>query len=486
MVNLKRIGLFAGLIAFGLIYFFADFGEGFENAKLMAAIAAWVAIWWITEPVPLAVTSLLPLILFPVLGLLSAKDTSQAYINSTIFLFMGGFIIALAMEKWNLHKRIALYVISLFGSTPSKIILGFMTATGFISMWISNTATAIMVLPIGLAILYKLEDQFGAESIKKFAVALMLGIAYSSSIGGIATLIGTPPNLVLKRIYSISFPDKPEILFGEWVILVFPLAAVLLFLAWIILTKLIFKPGHFEIDKSLIKNERKLLGKMSFEEKAVSIISILTSVFWIFRADLDVGVIVIPGFANLLPFPELIDDSTIAIGMSILLFLIPVKTKGHEDKKILTVKIFRKIPWEIILLFGGGFALAEGFVSSGLSNLIGSMFLGLKGMNIILLIFIVCLTITFLTELTSNTATAQIILPILASIAIQFEIHPLLLMIPATISASMAFMMPVATPPNAIVFGSQRINILNMAKAGLILNLFFAVLITIYFYFHLI
>ena len=482
MKNLQRFGLFFGIISAVLIYSFADFGPGFENAKLMAAIAAWVAIWWITEPVPLAVTSLLPLILFPVLGLLSAKDTSQAYINSTIFLFMGGFIIALAMEKWNLHKRIALYLISVFGTTPSKIILGFMIASAFISMWISNTATAIMVLPIGLAILYKLEDQFGAENIKKFSVALMLGIAYACSIGGVATLIGTPPNLVFKRIYSISFPDKPEILFGEWLFLVFPLMAVMLFLAWIILTKLIFKPGHFEIDKSLIKNEKKLLGKMSFEEKAVSIISILTSIFWIFRADLDVGLFVIPGFSNLLPFPELIDDSTIAIGMSILLFLIPVKTKGHEDKKILTVKIFRKIPWEIILLFGGGFALAEGFVSSGLSKYIGSMFLGFKGINIILLILIVCLTITFLTELTSNTATAQIILPILASIAIQFEIDPLLLMIPATISASMAFMMPVATPPNAIVFGSQRINILDMAKAGLVLNLFFAVLITLYFH----
>lgn len=452
----------------------------------MAAIAAWVAIWWITEPVPLAVTSLLPLVFFPLSGLMSAKDISQAYINSTIFLFMGGFIIALAMEKWNLHKRIALYIISIFGASPSKIILGFMVACAFLSMWISNTATAIMILPIGLAILYKLEDQFGTENIKKFAIALMLGIAYSSSIGGIATIIGTPPNLVFKRIYSISFPDKPEMLFGEWLFFVFPLAAVMLIFAWIILTKLIFKPGHFELDKSLIKTERKILGKISFEERAVLIISAATALLWIFRADLEIGTLVIPGFSKFLPFPELIDDSTIAIGMSIILFFIPVKTKGHEDKKILTVKIFRKIPWEIILLFGGGFALAEGFVSSGLSKYIGTIFIGFKGMDIILLIFIICLTITFLTELTSNTATAQIILPILASIAIEFEIDPLLLMIPATISASMAFMMPVATPPNAIVLGSQRINILDMAKAGIVLNLVFAVLITIYFYFRLI
>ncbi|KAB2838461.1 MAG: SLC13/DASS family transporter, partial [Melioribacteraceae bacterium] len=363
------------------LYFFADFGEGYENAKLMAAIASWVAIWWITEPVPLAVTSLLPLILFPLTGLMNSNDISEAYINSTIFLFMGGFIIALAMEKWNLHKRIALHLISIFGSSPSKIIFGFMIACAFLSMWISNTATTIMILPIGLAILFKLEDQFGIENIKKFAIALMLGIAYSSSIGGIATLIGTPPNLVFKRIYSISFPDKPEMLFGEWLFLVFPLAAMMLILAWIILTKFIFKPGNFKIDKSLIKNERKLLGKMRFEEKAVSIVSMLTSILWIFRADLDVGLFVIPGVANFLPFPELIDDSTIAIGMSILLFFIPVKSKGHEDKKILTVKIFRKIPWEIILLFGGGFALAEGFVNSGLSKYIGFMFLGFKGVN---------------------------------------------------------------------------------------------------------
>jgi len=251
MTRLQKIGLFAGIAAAIVIYLFADFGQGYEKAKVMAAVAVWVAVWWITEPIPLAITSLLPLVLFPFFGLLSTKSTAGAYINSTIFLFMGGFILALAMEKWNLHKRIALILIMVVGSTPSKIILGFMIASAFISMWISNTATAIMLLPIGLAILYKLEDQFGRETIKNFATSLMLGIAYACSVGGVATLIGTPPNLVFKRVYSITFPNKPEILFGEWMIFALPLTLILLPVIWFVLTKVVFKIGQFKIDKEI-------------------------------------------------------------------------------------------------------------------------------------------------------------------------------------------------------------------------------------------
>lgn len=484
MRKLQKFGLFAGIFVALLIYFTADFGFENSDAKIMAAIAAWVAIWWITEAIPLAATSLLPIVLFPLFGLLSGKDIAHAYINSTILLFMGGFIIAIAMEKWDLHKRIALFLITLFGRSSSTIILGFMVASAFLSMWISNTATAVMLLPIGMAMLSKIEEEFGAENTKKFSIALMLGIAYSCSVGGIGTIIGTPPNLVFHRIYAITFPDNPEISFGRWLLFGLPLVIIMLAVVWVVLTKVVFKSDKALIlDRSIVKKELTALGKMTFEEKSVFIVFILTALLWIFRKNLQIGILTIPGWSNSLPTSAFIDDGTVAIAMSIILFLIPVKSKGKKEKALLDVKVFRKIPWEIILLFGGGFALAKGFISSGLSDFIGAKFAGLQGVPTILIIAVICFTITFLTELTSNTGTAEIILPILASLSVTLDIDPKLLMIPATISASMAFMMPVATPPNAIVFGSGRIKIGEMARAGLILNLIGVVVISVYSYF---
>jgi sodium-dependent dicarboxylate transporter 2/3/5 len=446
--NLKKYGLHLGIIVMFLFLLFIDFGEGNNNTKIMAAIAVLMSIWWITEAVPLAATSLIPLILFPLFGIISGQDAAEAYINSTIFLFMGGFIIAIAMEQWNLHKRIALNLINIFGKNPSSIILGFMIASAFLSMWISNTATAVMILPIGLAILLKLESEYGVEKTRKFSIALMLGIAYACSIGGIGTLIGTPPNLVFQRIYAISFPDKPEVLFGEWMLFAVPLSIVMLGIVWFLLTKVLFKIDEkLTIDKQIIKSEREALGKISYEEKVVLAIFALTALLWIFRKDLNLSLFIIPGWSNIFPLPGFIDDGTVAITMALLLFILPVKKGNLKRKRILTASAFRKIPWEIILLFGGGFALAKGFVSSGLSDLVGEQLSGLSNVPTILLIAVICFTITFLTELTSNTATAQIILPILAALSIQINIDPLLLMVPATISASMAFMMPVATPP---------------------------------------
>ena len=482
--NLKYFGILLGIITALLTYFYADFGAGYENQKIMASVALLMSVWWITEAIPLAATSLVPLVLFPVLGILSAKDTAGAYINSTIFLFMGGFIIALAMEKWQLHKRIALYLISLFGQNPSRIVLGFMIASAFISMWISNTATAVMLLPIGLAILNKLENEFGREKTQNFSISLILAIAYACSIGGIGTIIGTPPNLVFQRIFTITFPERPGILFGEWIMFAVPLSMIMLFFAWLVLTKLLYKSeDNLRIDPQIIKGERKKLGKMSFEEKAVLIVFITTALLWIFRKEMSIGMFTIPGWSMIFSNPGFIDDGTVAITMGLILFIIPVRSHDAQGNAILDLNVFRKIPWEIILLFGGGFALAEGFVTSGLSDYIGSQFKMFSGVPVILLIASICFTITFLTELTSNTATAQIILPILASLSIELNIDPLILMIPATISASMAFMMPVATPPNAIVFSSQRLKIFNMAKAGIILNLVGVAVITVYFYF---
>lgn len=480
----KRIfGLLLGIILAVVVYFFLDFSPEHHLQRLLASVAALMAVWWITECIPLAATSLIPLVLFPFLGILSGKLTAASYINSTIFLFMGGFIIALAMEKWGLHKRIALSLIALFGKNPSQIILGFMIASAFISMWISNTATAVMLLPIGLAIVYKMEEQFGKEKTKKFSIALLLAIAYSCSVGGLGTLIGTPPNLVFQRVFSIQFPNKPEIVFSEWMIFAVPLSLVMLIIIWLLLTKVFFKISDDVIlQKDVIQSERIKLGKMSYEEKVVLVVFTLTALLWIFRNDLEAGIFTLPGWSSLLPTKDFIDDGTIAIMMGLFLFIIPAKDKTKESSAILGNKIIRKIPWEIILLFGGGFALAEGFVSSGLSETIGAQFAGLQGMPIYLLILIICLSITFLTELTSNTATAQIILPILASLSIQLNLDPYLLMIPATLSASMAFMMPVATPPNAIIFGSDRIKVKDMARTGLAINFIGAFLISGYIY----
>jgi sodium-dependent dicarboxylate transporter 2/3/5 len=482
---LNRFGILFGLIVFLLFNLLVDFGEQFYSAKIVAATALLMSIYWITEVIPLSVTSLIPLIIFPITGVVSSKDISQSYINSTIFLFMGGFIIAIAMEKWNLHKRIAMVIISKIGGSPSMLILGFMISASFISMWISNTATAIMLLPIGISIIVKLEEEFGKEKLTNFSKALMLAIAYSCSIGGIATIIGTPPNLVFMRIYKISFPNNPQIYFGDWMWFALPIAISMLFIVWILLTKVFFRiDKNIFINKSTTKEEINKLGKISFEEKTVLIVFIITSLLWIFRGELNLGVVKLPGWSSLFPQKDFIDDGTIAIFMGFLLFVLPTNDK---EKKILDSSAIRKIPWDIILLFGGGFALAEGFVSSGLSKLIGQQFISFKGMNVIFLIASVSFALTFLTELTSNTATAQITLPILASLAIELNINPLLIMLPATLSASFAFMLPVATPPNAIVFSSNRLKIYDMAKTGLAINFIGIIIVTgfIYFFFGL-
>jgi solute carrier family 13 (sodium-dependent dicarboxylate transporter), member 2/3/5 len=483
----KSFGLLLGTFLFLLVVIFFDFESGNPNVTFTAAVALLMSTLWITEAIPLAVTSLIPLVLFPMFGILSGKATANAYINSTIFLFMGGFIIAIAMEKWNLHKRIAINLISFFGVKPQKLILGFMVAAAFISMWISNTATAVMLLPIAMSILSKVDEKANGKGDRRFAIALMLGIAYSCSVGGISTLIGTPPNLVFQRIYSITFPDKPEIVFSQWMIYGVPLSVTMLAIIWFLLTKVLFRfKNESIIDSAVIKNEKKELGKMSREEKSVAIVFVATALLWMFRKNIEIGSFSIPGWSSFLPFPGLIDDGTVAIMMSILLFILPTKNNGKEGKgnhAILSLSAFRKIPWEIILLFGGGFALAGGFVSSGLSKFLGSELSGLSGVHPIFIILFICLAITFITELTSNTAINDMMLPILASLAITINIEPVLLMIPATISASMAFMMPVATPPNAIVFGSGQLQVKDMARAGIILNIVGAVLITFFSYY---
>jgi sodium-dependent dicarboxylate transporter 2/3/5 len=307
-----------------------------------------------------------------------------------------------------------------------------------------------------------------------------LGIAYGASVGGIGTIIGTPPNLVFQRIYKITFPNTPGISFSEWMVFALPISFIMLFAVWAVLVKLVYPPDkEVLISKDLIKKERESLGKISSNEQTVAIIFALTALLWIFRKDISTEWFTIPGWSRLLPSPKLIDDGTVAITMSFILFVLPSKNKDSNKKRILETGDIRKIPWEIILLFGGGFALAEAFMKTGLSKYLASNLEMLKTVPIMLLIGIISITVVLLTELTSNTATAQIVLPILAAIAIELHIDPKLLMVPATISASLAFMMPVATPPNAIVFGSGRLRVTDMVKAGIILIFVGAIVVTI-------
>jgi sodium-dependent dicarboxylate transporter 2/3/5 len=397
-------------------------------------------------------------------------------------LFLGGFFIAIAMEKWDLHRRISLTILNIIGGTPSRMILGFMTATAFLSMFISNTATAIMMVPIAIAVVTSMEKNTSRADTGRFAVSLMLAIAYSASIGGLATLVGTPPNLAFHRIFEITFPNAPEISFGKWMTFGLPLSLVLLAILWVLLTKIMYKiPDSIKIGKDIISQELKKIGKITFEEKLVLGVFILTGLLWIFRNGLDLGFAEIPGWSSILRFGVFIDDGTVAIIMSLILFLLP-SGKENKNKRILTSADIKKLPWEIVLLFGGGFALAEGFHSSGLSEVVGSVLKGLSGVPEILLIIIICTILTFLTELTSNTATTQTVLPILAGVSLSAGMNPLLLMIPATIAASCAFMLPVATPPNAIVFGSGRINIRHMVRTGIIMNIIGIIVVALVFY----
>ena len=481
--TMQKVGLVLGPTLF-LVTTLFDLDPGNPAVTRMAAVALLMATWWITEAIPLFATALLPLILFPLLGIERGGATAPIYFNSTIVLFLGGFMIALTMEKWNLHKRIALKIIQTIGGGPSRIVLGFMVAAGFLSMWISNTATAIMMMPIGLAIILEMEEDFGVEDTHTFSVGVMLAIGYACSVGGIATLVGTPPNLSFARIFEITFPDAPAISFGQWILVGFPISVTMLLIAWLLITKVFFRvPEHVTVDRQVVDRQAAALGPVAYEEKAVLVVFGLTAFLWVFRVPIQLGFVTIPGWSQLIPFPGLIDDGTVAITMATILFLIPSRTPGAAYPTLAGRDLIPRLPWNIVLLFGGGFALAYGFQATGLSTLIGNQFAGLAGVSPFVLVVVVCLTLTFLTELTSNTATTEMILPILASVAVATNVHPLLLMIPATLSASCAFMMPVATPPNAIIFGSDRVRIPEMARIGLVLNLIGVLVISVIFLF---
>ena len=469
-----------------------------ESGQRILAVVALMAIWWVGEGTSLALTALLPLVLFPMLGIMPSKQVAPNYANHLIFLFLGGFMIALAMEKWNFHKRLALWIINAMGTDPKRIVLGFMIATAFLSMWISNTASTMMMLPVAMAVVRQialdasLNGEQNSDSQKKIenglGLVLMLGLAYSASIGGVGTPIGTPPNIVFAGFYKNLFPDNPEISFFKWMTMALPIVLIFIPITWVYLCRFVSPFPINQIkggESGIIQKELDTLGLMSRAEKIVATVFCLTALLWIFRRPIVIGDFILPGWSNIFENPKYLHDSTVAMAMGILLLVFPVNgvkgiaLNGKTEWFALDWKTVQsKTPWGILILFGGGFALAAGFGVSGLDKWIGSKLNGVSEWPLWLTVLVICLAVTFLTELTSNTATTTMILPILGMAAVAATIHPLFFMVPATLAASFAFMLPVATPPNVIVFGSGWVSIPKMSKAGLILNLLGAGIVT--------
>ena len=472
-LNKNILGLILGPILFLVIMIFVD-AEGLSfEAKCILASTAWMAIWWVSECVPISVTALLPIVLFPLTGGMDLSTTTAAYGHKLVFLFVGGFLIALAIEKWHLHKRLALNIIRFTGSNKSRVILGFMLATAFLSMWISNTATSIMILPVGLAIISQLKDdpKTVENENEVFGKSLMIAIAYSASIGGMATLIGTPPNMVLAGVVEESYGIKLNMF--DWMKFGVPLSSFLLFVCWLYLTKIAFKfkNEEFSAGKEEILRQINKLGKFSNEEIKVLIVFTLTALGWIFRGSIETI------------FP-MIDDTIIAIFFAVTLFIIPTKNQ-KTNTTLLVWNDTVKLPWGILILFGGGMAIASAFGKSGLALWIADLLTNLNDVSLFLIILIIVTSINLLTEVTSNMATTAMLLPVLVTIALAIDVHPYFLLVAATLAASCAFMLPISTPPNAVVFGSGFLKIEDMFKKGVWMNLISIVTITLVVYYTL-
>lgn len=440
-----------------------------------ASVGALMAAWWVTEAIPIAATALLPIALFPLLGIATVEATTAPYGNSVIYLFLGGFLIAMAIEACGLHRRLALAILDTVGTRPANLILGFMVATAIISMWVSNAATVVMMLPMATSVIAIAKGNAAATSDavvqrqrRAFDIALLLGVAYSASIGGLGTLIGTPPNALFAGFMSETYGVK--IGFVEWMVLGVPIAAIALPFAWLLLTRWIYPVGREPIagGAEMLHAERRALGPISKAERLVAIITGLTVTAWVTR----------PLIERWIPS---VTDTGIAITGALLLFVIPVA--WHPRRVALTWKQAERLPWSVLVLFGGGLSLAAAIQKTGLAGWIGTELGGLTGWPVFGLILAITTVVIFLTELTSNTATAAAFLPVVASLAVGIGADPMLLAIPTTLAASCAFMLPVGTPPNAIVYGTGELTIPQMVRAGWWLNIFFVALLPLVCYF---
>jgi solute carrier family 13 (sodium-dependent dicarboxylate transporter), member 2/3/5 len=516
---LTPVGQGAGFVLFFAILW-APAPPGLSpEAQRLAAVTGLMAVFWLTQALPIAATSLIPLVAFPLLGIQSADEISQAYINSNVILFLGGFIVALGMEKCGLHRRLALHIVRLIGSSPRRVVLGFMLATAFLSMWISNTASTLLMMPIGLALLASLTD-FTVDAnqtseptasslslkaapplrqkhpaVDRLSVVLMIAIAYSASIGGLTTLVGTPTNVQFQQIWRDKFPHGPELSAGQWTFAFGPLGLLFLLITWAYLCwRLPVMPGAERLNRRFFTEQLQKLCRPSRAEWMMGTVFAMTAALWIFRKPLRFGQDPItPGWevwterfllwlgADAELAAKAVNDSTVAMAMALLMFFLPAaRDEAGRIRYLMDWSTVEKLPWGILLLFGGGFAIASGFDQTGLSQWVGAGFADvIRDWPVWLIILSICLLLTFLTEFTSNVATLSALLPILAGTAISIGLDPRLIMFPAAISTSCAFMLPIATPPNAIVFGSGHVQIRDMVRAGFALNLLGAVLITL-------
>lgn len=471
----KRVALVFGPVVALLLFLllpetFVDAGGktvDFSTAgRATLAVTVWMAFWWFTEAVPIAVTALLPIVLFPLFGIATPARTTAPYASDVIFLFLGGFLLAAAIQRWGLDRRIAMRTLALMGTRTDRIVLGLMLATAFMSMWVSNTATAAMMVPIGLAVMKVVRTQRGGDAPdadeRNFAVCILLSIAYSASIGGMATIIGSPPNGIFVRFVEQTYGDHVSVL--DWMKVGLPVTLIMLPLAWLLLTKLLFRNGIKEVQggREWVRGELDSMGSLTRGERVVLVVFVTTVLLWItgpWLRKIDIG--------GQMPLARL-SDSVIAMMAGIALFMIPVKPE--RGIRALDWDTAKNLPWDVLLLFGGGLTLAAAIQANGAAGLIGSLAVGLKDLPAIGVVLGVATISVFATEFTSNTALAATLLPLLAAASPSLGLPPETLLLVTTLGTSAAFMMPVATPPNAIVFGTGMLTISQMVRAGFLLN----------------
>jgi sodium-dependent dicarboxylate transporter 2/3/5 len=466
-ISRNTISIAAGLVFFFVLFFFNPFGLE-EKAARVIAVAVLMITWWITEACPMPAVALGPIVLFPLLNIATTNATAAPYGNEVIFLFMGGFMIGLAIEKWNLHKRIALSIVKLTGTSGNRIVLGFVMATGLISMWLSNTATTMMMFPIAVSVIKVIGEGRDAKDMRNFSLCLMLAIAYASNFGGIATIIGTPPNVAYVSYMNKRFGQ--EISFFDWMMVCLPIALLLMLSLYFVTVKVLFRNqiASSAETKQLINNELQQLGPMRIPEKRVLVIFLCTALLWITRDLINqLGIVKI-------------DDNMIAIFGALLLFILPA---GEANGKLLEWNDTKNMSWGILLLFGGGITLANAMEKAGLMDMLGKWISGFSGTDTLMLLVVVVTVSIFISELMSNIAQVIVFAPVVTGIAVAAGINPYVLGVGMTLAASCASMMPMGTPPNAIVFASGHIRMKDMMKAGLVMNIVSIILITLFCYF---
>jgi len=515
LTNRKIIWILLGPIL-PIPFLFANMGDS-HTVTRCAYASIWMGIYWITEPIPIAATAFLPLLLFPLFGIVPATVVSSSYFNDTLFLLLASMMFATGLEKWKLHRKVALKFLLLVGSRPKILMLGFMAMTGFLSMWISNTATTAMMTPLAIAVLDQIEKGIKSdnqddkddekvllgvslennpsavplkedsdsderqqripltnngkqniiEEFNNYSIGMLLGVCYSSSLGGTATLIGTGSNVVLTSQLKILFPDAPEISFGKWFAMAVPMASIMIVILWLILVLKYARSTSFKVDTSILQHYYDDLGDLTFPQKVMLLDFLMMIVLWFSRVNFDgtEG----GGWSSFFE-PDYVSDGTVCILGVIILFFIPSRVEPKPESPIFTKDIFKETPWDIIFLLAGGFGLAKGIAESGLAKELSSHLSFISALPLYFLLVVVCLVTVFMTEFTSNVSTITVFAPILAALAVGIKQNPLLLMIPATLSSSYAFMLPIATPPNAIVFSSGRMKVIDMVTTGGILN----------------